>query len=69
MANPSHITWGTVKPKVDAEIERVKEDLLTAQIADVPALQIRAQVLAQVKAWFERGARTDTQITASDIPY
>lgn len=55
-SDPTYTTWGTVKPKLEKELESLKTQLVTAQPADVPALQARAQALMQVRDWFNAGA-------------
>lgn len=63
----AHTTWGTVRPRIEREIEAIKSALVSAPIEQVPALQARAQALESVRAWFEAGA-PDTRIIMDDSP-
>lgn len=56
-------TWRQIKPQVEAELAAVKDELIVAPIDKVPALQIRAAVLAKVIAWFEAGSPDETRIS------
>lgn len=56
-------TWSQIRPQADKELADVKDALLTAHVDDVPALQIRAAVLARLIAWFEEGAPSERRIS------
>lgn len=69
MRDSMHITWGTVKPKVEAEIENLKERLIGATIEEVPALQAEAKAFLKIKDWFDRGAVLHTRIEEDPPTY
>lgn len=54
--DPSNIRWGDVREHIAAELESVRDALVTAPPADVPRLQGRAQALRTIVDWFEHGA-------------
>lgn len=50
------VTWAMVRPKLQAEMDAIRDALTTASVEAVPALQARFVVLTQVQAWFEAEA-------------
>ena len=69
MRDAAHITWGTVKPKVEAEIESLKDRLVSATIEEVPALQAEVKAFLKIKDWFDRGAVLLTRIEEDPPTY
>lgn len=47
--------WFTVKPKVQAEIERTKALLVSCEPEDLLRLQARVAALTDLSTWFEEG--------------
>lgn len=68
-SDPTYTTWGTVRPKLDKELEQIKEALVAAKIEDVPSLQSRAQALQSVREWFEAGAPDHKPMISEDSHY
>lgn len=68
-SDPTYTTWGTVRPKLERELEQIKDALIAAAIADVPTLQSRAQALQSVRDWFEAGAPDDKPMISDDPSY
>lgn len=60
--------WTThVKPKVEAEIDDLRERLVTAPLDAVLQLQARVVALQSILKWFDAGKPEDRQIS-SDGP-
>lgn len=53
-----------VIPKIEDEIERIKDGLLAAPLADVPALQAEARAMTRILAWLRDDAPEDRSISA-----
>lgn len=68
-SDPNFTTWGTVKPRLERELEQIRDSLMTAKIEDVPALQSRALALQSVRAWFVAGAPSDRPMISDDPSY
>lgn len=68
-SDPTYTTWGTVRPKLDKELEQIKDALVSAKLGDVTALQSRAQALQSVRDWFEAGAPDDKPMIGDDPAY
>jgi len=61
MTLAAHVTYSMVKPKLDAEVEALKERLTGCAPEALVALQQRIAALRQIDQWFAR-MPTDTQI-------
>ena len=58
--------WLThVKPRVEAEIDELKDRLVTASLDDVHILQARVIALQSVLKWFDDGTPRDRQISSN----
>lgn len=54
--------WGAVRKKALDRVERLKDELVRAEIARVPLLQIEIQAIARFIDWFESGAAAEKLI-------
>ncbi len=61
MTLAAHVTYAMVKPRLDDEVERIKEALTGCTPEALIVLQARIAALRQVDQWFAR-MPTDTQI-------
>lgn len=57
--------WGAVRKKALDRLERLKDELVRAEIARVPLLQIEIQTIARFIEWFEGGAEAEKLIGAA----
>ena len=57
----AHVTYGMVKPRLDDEIEKLKDALCVCHADQVVVLQAKIEALRKVDQWFAR-SNTDTQI-------
>ena len=67
--DPTHTTWGTVRPRLERELEQIRDSLMTAKIEEVPALQAHALALQSVRAWFLAGSPSDKPMISDDPSY
>ena len=54
--------WGAVRKKALDRVERLKDELVRAEVARVPLLQIEIQTIARFIDWFEGGADAEKMI-------
>lgn len=69
MNDPTYTTWGTVRPRLEKELEHIKDSLVTAKIEDVPTLQAQAAALQSVRTWFLAGAPESKPMISDDTSY
>jgi hypothetical protein len=62
----SHVTYGMVKPRLDEEINRLRDQLTTCQPDQLIRLQERVAALRLVDGWFAK-AMVDTKIFDSAV--
>lgn len=54
--------WGAVRKKALDRVERLKDELVRAEVARVPLLQIEIQTISRFIEWFEGGADAEKMI-------
>lgn len=67
--DPAYTTWGTVRPRLERELENIRDALVSAKIEDVPTLQARALALQSVRGWFLAGAPENKPMISDDLSY
>lgn len=55
-------TWDEVRPEIDAEIEKIKRQLVDAPLDKVPGLQTRARILMRLHQRFEITGPDDRRV-------
>lgn len=68
-SDPAHTTWATVRPKLENELDQLKNLLVSAKPEEITLLQARAQALMQVRDWFNQGAPENKPIIGDDPVY
>lgn len=61
--DPINVRWGDVRAKVRAELDDLKDALVTATPDKIAGLQGRAIALQSLISWFEHGAPADAAIS------
>lgn len=61
----SAATWHTVKPKLMAELEAIRQQLTTCDPSDLAALQARHAALETIREWFDAGSPEERQISTA----